>query len=60
MEDEIQTNIIMFLYEKAKQYVCVCKKHSMKVTISTVFIGLAYIENAVNRRKSKLLIRRKS
>jgi hypothetical protein len=22
----------MFLYEKAKQYVCVCKKHSMQVT----------------------------
>jgi hypothetical protein len=32
MEDDIQTKIIIFLYEKAKQYVCVCKRNSMKVT----------------------------
>jgi hypothetical protein len=32
MEDDIQTKIIVFLYEKAEQYVCVCKRRTKKVT----------------------------
>jgi predicted SprT family Zn-dependent metalloprotease len=32
MEDDIQTKIIIFLYEKAKQYACTCRRGTMKVT----------------------------
>jgi hypothetical protein len=33
MEDDIQTKIIIFMYEKATEYVCYCKKrHTLKVT----------------------------